>query len=57
MNQEILYQRPFQGNMGNNRRMTLCRRKQAIKIQSVPVYEKDGFGRVIKILGYKHIQH
>lgn len=56
MKEEQLHARPFQGG-NNNRKMTLCRYIQKKKVQSIPIYEKDEFGRNKKLLGYKYINH
>lgn len=57
MKSEILNKFPYQGGMSNNRKMTLDRLRQKSKIRSIPIFEKDEFGRKIQVLGYKYIQH
>jgi hypothetical protein len=55
MSNEKLHSTPYRGT--NNRKWTLSRLKSMSKVQSIPVYEKDEFGRNIKFLGYKYIHH
>ena len=56
INKNHIYARPYQGAVGNNRKLTLCRRIEANKIQSIPMFEKTE-GRTIKFLGFKYIKH
>ena len=50
-----LHSAPFSGT--NNRKWTLGRMKLMQKVQSIPMFEKDEFGRKTKFLGYKYIHH
>lgn len=50
---EPLYPHPYNGT--NNRKKTLGRLKADAKIQSIPCYEKDEFGRPTKLLGYRYV--
>lgn len=53
--QQKLHSAPYSGT--NNRKQTLGRMKLMSKVQSVPVWEKDEFGRKKKFLGFKYIEH
>jgi len=52
---EQLNSAPYSGT--NNRKMTLGRMKLMDKVQSVPVFEKDKYGRNVKLLGFRYIYH
>jgi hypothetical protein len=53
---KTLHAVPYNGT--NNRKMTSARFKSNfIKVQSVPVFEKDKKSNRIKFLGYRYINH
>jgi hypothetical protein len=41
----------------NNRKITLGRMKVATQVQSIPIFEKDKKGKIVKLLGWKYIYH
>lgn len=50
-----LHSAPYGGT--NNRKWTLGRMKLMSKVQSIPIWEKDEYGRKIKFLGFKYVEH
>lgn len=51
-----MFANPYNGT--NNRKKTRARIKaDQSHTQSVPIFEKDEFGRPIKLLGYRYIKH